>query len=212
MLERKKSTKIKSLFRSQEAVNSNRKAAGQLKISSPVIQHSTSIYSLVSPIRTSFAPHEHPMPSPLGQRQQSEMLNGSRTGIAASTAAIAVERYTTEKQPSNRRHSCSSTLNYNDGLLIPPPAPKSTFYNKLRDRRRSHTKSGSSSAAASVTNVEPSTSKSTPLLQKVKKYNLDKKKASKDELEKLRKTRELEDLITGRRGSTVKLTLTPKGL
>ncbi|CAO3702792.1 unnamed protein product [Rhizopus stolonifer] len=196
MLERKKSAKIKSLFRSQET--SNQKAAGQLKISSPVIQHSTSIYSLVSPIRTSFSPHDHPMPSPLARKRPEVPRRPMAAGKDCS-----------EKRPSNRRHSCSSTMLYDDEQSQQPQ--KSTFYNKLRDRRRSNTKSGSSCAAASVT-VEPSTSKSTPLLQKVKRYNVEKKKASKDELERQRKTRELEDLITGRRGSTVKLTLTPKGL
>ena len=200
MLERKKSAKLKSLFRpqQQESLTYNRKTAGQLKISSPVLQHSSSIYSLVSPIRTTFSNYDQPIPpSPLSRRRPERPVT-EESYVKAKTSA------------SNRRHSCSSTVIYSD--IEDDKKPKSTFKCKLRDRRRSSTKSGSSSAAASVVSIEPCISKSTPLLHKVKTYNVGKKELTQDELEKQRKMKELEDLITSRRGSTLKLTLTPKGL
>ncbi|KAG0744624.1 hypothetical protein G6F57_001784 [Rhizopus arrhizus] len=205
MLERKKSAKLKSLFRPQQEVAAtlNKKAAGQLKISSPILQHSTSIYSLVSPIRTTFS--NQPMPSnALLVRSMNKRPERPEHPLMGDESCIKAHR--------NRRHSCSSTILY-DGQQGPKPQPpKSTFYNKLRDRRRSSTKSGNTNAAASVVTIEPSISKSTPLLHKVKTYNVGKRAISKDELEKQKKIKELEDLITGRRGSTLKLTLTPKGL
>lgn len=217
--ERRKSVKLKSLFRN-DSTEMNRKPVSQLKISSPVLQHSTSVYFMVSPINTSFHVNERHTPSPLStassltsspltasplSRRKPEKVEREMTVDGTCVNAQTVTR--------SRRHSCSSTGMYDEKILSQPQPPKSAFANKTRNRYgSSNTKNGSSNAAASVVTIEPSFSKSTPLQHKVKTYNVGKKGTSEEELEKQRKAKELEDLITSRRGSTLKLTLTPKGL
>jgi hypothetical protein len=286
--EQKRTLKLKTMFRQQIDTNQppsklNRKKAAHLHISPPVLQHSTSIYSLVSPTRTAFIdaygpnsnkkeiPYElyqplsppPPIPqqkspwsppnslSPLPPSRQVRLipikkeherpmhpLDLSAVELhAANTQQIrshncmryADARRTVATDPreqlpkpsfskkANRRHSCSSTVAYKQQQqqqqsdLKDKPTDLSngkSFRSKLKERRRS-SKVGSSSAAASIEIVA---SKSTPSLRKVKTYNVPKKIGSVEDVEKQRKMQELEDLISGRRGSTLKLTLTPKGL
>ncbi|KAI9246429.1 hypothetical protein EDC94DRAFT_550658, partial [Helicostylum pulchrum] len=222
--EQKRGLKLKSIFRPQLDIYSNqtpstlnRKAASHLQISPPILQHSTSIYSLVSPTRTAFShvyskdngreiPYElyQPLspPPPIPQQKKYVMAAASNAG---------------------RRHSCSSTVIYKQQQLqqdiITVKHSKceltqiKTFRSKLRERRRSSKVGSTSSAAATIASIEEpcvEASRSTPL-RKVKTYNVPKKNTTID-VEKQRKMQELEDLITGRRGSTLKLSLTPKGL
>ncbi|CAO3689465.1 unnamed protein product [Rhizopus stolonifer] len=102
----------------------------------------------------------------------------------------------------NRRHSCSFSLYDED-----QQSPKLTLETKMCDRPVQK-----SPSAASIGAIRPNSSKSTPLQHKVKTYNVTNRKMSNEDREKQRKAKELEDLITGRRKSTLKLTLTPKGL
>ncbi|KAI9483353.1 MAG: hypothetical protein EXX96DRAFT_557884 [Benjaminiella poitrasii] len=142
---------------------------------------------------------------------------------------------------THRRHSYSSTSMINTNTNLQPSTNKnknttepnhlfksSSFCSKLKDHRRSikigssyHTPS--SEAASSIPIYETcntlvvESSKSTPLRNRIKIYNAPQQKKKnarfpEDDLEKQRKIQELEDLITGRRGSTLKLTLTPKRL
>ncbi|KAI7894524.1 uncharacterized protein EV154DRAFT_498070, partial [Mucor mucedo] len=288
------SIKLKSIFRPQIDAYSghapstlNRKAAAHLQISPPILQHSTSIYSLVSPTRTAFTsiysndksndiPYElyqplsppPPIPqqrspwsstppnslSPAPQRRtmmpvrreferpmhpldlvpdrtQERNLNRSRNAEARRTVATDPREQISEDyvmavtSNTGRRHSCSSTVIYKQQqqqstISIKPPKNELThgksLRTKIKERRRS-SKVGSSfsasSAAATFASLEQpcmEASKSTPL-RKIKTYNVPKKNVAVD-VEKERKMQELEDLITGRRGSTLKLTLTPKGL
>ncbi|GAN10278.1 hypothetical protein MAM1_0338c09816 [Mucor ambiguus] len=268
-LEQKRSVKFKSIFRQQVDTNQSnfsRKSAAHLEISSPILQHSTSIFSLVSPTRTAFqtfyndknhneipyelyqplsppppvprqkspyssttsttnsvspSPHrqlsnaaathrqnfERPM-HPLEVSQQQKQLNGRpinnpmRHVDARRTLASDPRVFvgSPEKKKSNRRHSCSSTMY----KAVEKEANNSSSKSLLRKGRRSSKVGTWSPSAASI---EPCASKSTP--HKVKTYNVPKKT---EDIEKERKMQELEDLITGRRGSTLKLSLTPKGL
>lgn len=296
--EQKRSLKLKSIFRPQiDTYNShmpstlNRKAAAHLQISPPILQHSTSIYSLVSPTRTAFTsiysndknkdipfelyqPLSPPLPvpqqrspwssappnslSPAPQRRtmmpvrreferpmhpldlvpdmtQERNPNRSRNAEARRTVATDPREQISEDyvmavtSNTGRRHSCSSTVIYKqqhqqqqqqNTVSIKPLKSELThgksLRTKLKERRRS-SKVGSSfsasSAAATFASLEQpcmEASKSTPL-RKIKTYNVPKKNIAID-VEKQRKMQELEDLITGRRGSTLKLTLTPKGL
>ncbi|CAO3649005.1 unnamed protein product [Mucor fragilis] len=267
-LEQKRSVKLKSIFRQQvdtSQSNFSRKSAAHLEISSPILQHSTSIFSLVSPTRTAFqtfyndrnqneipyelyqplsppppvprqkspystttntansvspSPHrqlsntthnarqnfERPMhPLEVSQRQQQEqngrpinnpMRHADARRTLASDPRVIVGN--PEKKKSNRRHSCSSTM------YKAVEKEANTSKSLLRKGRRSSKVGTWSPSAASI---EPCASKSTP--HKVKTYNVPKKT---EDIEKERKMQELEDLITGRRGSTLKLSLTPKGL
>lgn len=295
-VEQKRSLKLKSIFRPQiDLYNSNsqtpstlnRKVASHLQISPPVLQHSTSIYSLVSPTRTAFTsiysskensreiPYElyQPLspPPPIPQQRspyssQSKAPNSLSPAPRNNTRAIdqqtnkpthplelvpdissisirqernpnrsryADARKTVATDPrgekvsedyvlavtstTGRRHSCSSTVIYKQQDTITVKQPKceltqvsKTFRSKLRERRRSSKVGSTSSAAATIASIEEpcmEASKSTPS-RKVKTYNVPKTIS----IEKQRKMQELEDLITGRRGSTVRLTLTPKGL
>lgn len=289
--EQKRSLKLKSIFRPQLDVHSNhvpstlnRKAAAHLQISPPILQHSTSIYSLVSPTRTAFAnvysnerkkdipfelyqPHSPPPPipqqkspwsstpnslSPAPQRRakipvrreferpmhpldlvpdmvQEKNPNRSRNADVRRTVATDPREQIPEDyvmavtSTAGRRHSCSSTAIYKQQPHTIPIKPQKSelthvksLRTKIKERRRS-SKVGSSfstsSAAATFALLEQpcmEASKSTPL-RKIKTYNVPKKNPVID-VEKQRKMKELEDLITGRRGSTLKLTLTPKGL
>lgn len=289
--EQKRNLRLKSKFRQQIETNQqpstlNRKKAAHLQISPPILQHSTSIYSLVSPTRAAFTgaygangnkkeiPYElyqplsppppipqqmspwsppnsvSPLPSfyqhrliptrknserpmhpldlsnnelPVSNSQQIRCPNRMRYADARRTVATDPREQLPKQsfsKKSNRRHSCSSTTAYNQQqqqqqqqkqVLKEKPTDLSngkSFRSKLKDRRYS-SKVGSSSAAASI-EVQPS--KSTPSLRKIKTYNVPKKIGSAEDVEKQRKMQELEDLISGRRGSTLKLTLTPKGL
>lgn len=101
-----------------------------------------------------------------------------------------------------------------------------SFRSKLKERRRSSKVASSYSTSSSVAATTVAAidhqpcmvmevSKSTPLrggVGKVKTYNVPKRLNTIQDVEKQRKMQELEDLISGRRGSTLKLTLTPKGL
>lgn len=269
-LEQKRSVKFKSMFRQQidtSQSNFSRKSAAHLEISPPILQHSTSIFSLVSPTRTAFqtfynekdqneipyelyqplsppppvprqrspysstntansvspSPHhqlsnitathssrqnfERPM-HPMEVSQQQQQQNGRPTNnpmrhadarrTLASDPRVAVGN--PEKKKSSRRHSCSSTMY----KAVEKEASNNNSKSFLRKGRRSSKVGTWSPSAASI---EPCASKSTP--HKVKTYNVPKKT---EDIEKERKMQELEDLITGRRGSTLKLSLTPKGL
>lgn len=293
--EQKRSLKLKSIFRPQMDVYNghvpstlNRKAAAHLQISPPILQHSTSIYSLVSPTRTAFTniysnekgkdipfelyqPLSPPPPipqqkspwssstpnslSPAPQRRamipvrreyerpmhpldlvpdmtcpQERNPNRSRNADARRTVATDPREQISEDyvmavtSTTGRRHSCSSTVIYKqqqqNAITIKQQKSELTHVKSLRTKikeRRRSSKVGSSfstsSAAATFASLEQpcmEVSKSTPL-RKVKIYNVPKKNTGID-VEKQRKMQELEDLITGRRGSTLKLTLTPKGL
>ncbi|KAI8875881.1 hypothetical protein K501DRAFT_289174 [Backusella circina FSU 941] len=279
----KKSINLKKIFRHdtqhhQHPSSINRKAATHLNISSPILQHSTSIYSLVSPTRTAFTsiysttnsnelpfqlyqPVSPPPPipaqyittpnsvSPAPRRQyfdfkeeqdkdqevhpldlppttprydtpsqhltqQRRNLPPMRNPQVRQTVATDIRTHNdmSETVPTgcvrlnNRRHSCSSTTIYkqpndNNNNVV--------TLRKLRERRRS-SKVGPTNAASSIEKMME-TSKSTPH-HKVKTYNLRRAILSPEEVEKQKKIQELEDLITGRRGSTLKLTLTPKVL
>jgi hypothetical protein len=274
--EAKKSINLKKIFRHdqhQHTSSINRKAAAHLNISSPILQHSTSIYSLVSPTRAAFTsiysttnsnelPYElyqpvsppPPIPvqynhittpnsvSPAPRRQYFDFKEEQkevhpldlapttprydtplqhptqkrrnpppmRNPQVRQTVATDIRKHNdmSETVPTgcvritNRRHSCSSTAIYNDNTN------NVVTLRKLRERRRS-SKVGPTNAASSIDKME--TSKSTPH-HKVKTYNLRRAILSPEEVEKQKKIQELEDLITGRRGSTLKLTLTPKVL
>ncbi|KAL9539803.1 hypothetical protein MBANPS3_010055 [Mucor bainieri] len=265
-LEQKRSVKFKSIFRQQVDTNQShfsRKSAAHLEISPPILQHSTSIFSLVSPTRTAFqtfyndknqneipyelyqplsppppvprqkspyssttispAPHRqlsnvtathrqnferpmHPLEVPQRQQQQQNgrpMNNPMRHVDARRTLASdpRVIVNSPEKKKSNRRHSCSSTMY----KAVEKEASSSNNSKSLLRKGRRSSKVGTWSPSAA--SIEPCASKSTP--HKVKTYNVPKKT---EDIEKERKMQELEDLITGRRGSTLKLSLTPKGL
>lgn len=300
--EHKKNLKLKSIFRPQTTSNnnsdvsqksvSNRQAAVHLKISPPVLQHSTSIYSLVSPIRTGFTnvyspnnsnnrnelqyelyqPLSPPPPIPQQRSPWSTMststsnLNPSKhkrvasnkcelekpmhpldftTGsskqhennfhISRNTGAhktvatdsrdqqSVTEVYVNENiSKANRRHSCSSTAFYKQQQQEQAVVAKQSktdlnhvksLRSKLRERRRSSKVGSSYSTAATIASIESpciEPSKSAPM-RKVKTYNVPKKETAFD-VERQKRMQELEDLISGRRGSTLKLTLTPKGL
>lgn len=264
-IEQKRSVKFKSIFRQQIDTNQSfsRKEVAHLAISPPVLQHSTSIFSLVSPTRTAFhtfyndrnqneIPYElyQPMsPPPPIPQQKSQYLTNTSTTTPANSVSPSPHRHLTnprqnferpmrpmevsqqqqqqngrsmnnpmrhadarrtvasdprvlidtcEKKKSNRRHSCSSTM-----YKATEKEANNHSKSLLRKGCRS-SKVGTWSPAASI---EPCASKSTP--HKVKTYNVPKKT---EDVEKQRKMQELEDLITGRRGSTLKLSLTPKGL
>jgi hypothetical protein len=298
--EQKRSLKLKSIFRPQiDGQNDtlNRKAAAHPQISPPILQHSTSIYSLVSPTRTAFtniySPNDNrkeipfelyqplspppPIPqqkspwsapptnslSPAPQQQRKvnkvrreferpmhpldfvpDMSTAGQQDRNPNRAKYADARRTVATDPreqtedyvkavlsnKNRRHSCSSTVIYKQqqqqyDQMIPMKqqqqktdiARGKSFRSKLRERRRSskvgssYYSTSSSSAAASIEQPCLEASKSTPL-RKVKTYNVPKKHNTVQDAENERKMQELEDLISGRRGSTLKLTLTPKGL
>ncbi|GAA5808244.1 hypothetical protein MFLAVUS_001631 [Mucor flavus] len=292
--EQKRSLKLKSIFRPQIDIYSNqtpstlnRKAASHLQISPPVLQHSTSIYSLVSPTRTAFshvyskdngkeipfelyqplsppppipqqkspytslkvpnsvspAPRKinparreyerpmHPLDlvpdvSPIKERNPNRTRIADRRTVATDPRGQVSEEYVmAATSNTGRRHSCSSTVIYKqqqqqlqqDIITVKHSKCELThiksFRSKLRERRRSSKVGSTSSAAATIASIEEpcvEASRSTPL-RKVKTYNVPKKNTTID-VEKQRKMQELEDLITGRRGSTLKLTLTPKGL
>ncbi|KAG2235398.1 hypothetical protein INT48_005748 [Thamnidium elegans] len=259
------------------------KVASHLQISPPILQHSTSIYSLVSPTRTAFshvyskdngkeipfelyqplsppppipqqkspytslkvpnsispAPRKinparreyerpmHPLDlvpdmSPIKERNHNRTRNADRRTVATDPREQISEEYVmAATSNTGRRHSCSSTVIYKQQQqdIITVKQPKceliqiKSFRSKLRERRRSSKVCSTSSAAATIASIEEpcvEASRSTPL-RKVKTYNVPKKSTTID-VEKQRKMQELEDLITGRRGSTLKLTLTPKGL
>ncbi|KAI9326812.1 hypothetical protein BD770DRAFT_334574 [Pilaira anomala] len=216
-VEQKRSLKLKSIFRpqidlynnnSQTPSTLNRKVASHLQISPPVLQHSTSIYSLVSPTRTAFT-------SIYSSKENGKEIPYELYQPLSPPPPIPQQRTVTST--TGRRHSCSSTVIYKQQDTITVKQPKceltqvsKTFRSKLRERRRSSKVGSTSSAAATIASIEEpcmEASKSTPS-RKVKTYNVPKTIS----IEKQRKMQELEDLITGRRGSTVRLTLTPKGL
>ncbi|KAI8091130.1 uncharacterized protein B0P05DRAFT_528917 [Gilbertella persicaria] len=267
--EQKKGLRLKkSLFRQPLDANQPKSPLsrkGQIHISSPILQHSTSIYSLVSPTKNSFSSFRYdelyqPLTSPPPIPQQPNSISPSprrdsrpmRSHTTMSTCSSSssppprpthpldmvylderipirhVESRRTvttdprehpQKSTKTRRHSCSSTLGFKQqqqSTKNTELAPCKSFKSKLKDRRRSSSKSNatiSAASAAATASIELSmeTSKSTPL-RKIKTYNVPKKLVSAEEEERQRKMQELEDLITGRRGSTLKLTLTPKGL
>ncbi|KAI9025955.1 hypothetical protein CLU79DRAFT_743883 [Phycomyces nitens] len=141
-------------------------------------------------------------------------------------------------RPSLRRHSCSSTdilrQQYSQQLVPPMTAPLRTSSKPnlaleipADNSYRTETSRPSASSAAAAAAALPSSptagfssSKSTPL-RKIKTYNVhakskkavnpDKPKTVQD-VEQERRRQILEDLISGRRGSTLKFTLTPEGL
>ncbi|KAI8637623.1 hypothetical protein BD408DRAFT_486109 [Parasitella parasitica] len=264
-IEQKRSIKFKSIFRQQIDTNQTslgRKSAAHLEISPPILQHSTSIFSLVSPTRTAFhafcdeknqneMPYElyqplsapPPIPqqkSPFAKKMPAKVnsispsprrhliANGSKQNLKRPVHTLEVSQQqqqntrstnnpmrhaearrtvasdprvvkgNSEKKKSSRRHSCSSTI-YKDAEKEASSGSKFL----LKGLRSSKVGAWSPSVAS----VEPCTSRSTP--SKIKAYNVQSKT---DDVEKQRKIQELEDLITGRRGSTLKLSLTPKGL
>lgn len=171
----KKTSKFKSIFRSQintALVDNNRKPINRLEISPPIIQHSTSIFSLVSPIRS---------------RKPIESLYQAKSPAPEpphSISTVTPKYY--KKAELIRRHSCSSsnpTKNNNNILR----KLTEQHYNKVH--------------VSKYYSIETKKSWSTPP---------SKQPTEKD---KIRKMQELEDLITGRRReSTLRFTLTPKGL
>lgn len=213
----KKPLRIKSIFRETYA----KKSINRLEISPPILQHSTSIFSLVSPTRThNLNDLYHPLasPPPVPKSHYATNKTNARYTLASDPREHSRKKSTSTSKPAPaRRHSYSTTPMYiKPQKKVPevkqPPASELKYVKSIRkipERRRSSVsqKSGTSSAAASI---QPTASKSTPL-KKVKTYNVQ-KKLTPQEKEKLRKMQELEDLISGRRGSTLKLTLTPKGL
>ncbi|KAI8376502.1 uncharacterized protein BYT42DRAFT_388741 [Radiomyces spectabilis] len=252
-VEEKRSLKLKRLFRSNLAplhtTGSSSPMRKDLCISPPIVQHSSSIYSLVSPMRSSFGQAEesyhsmsyHPLsPPPSAPRthktthmvsptprtsslqamgQSSVRYAPSRPSNASSTSRHTHYSHVNAQQQglkdrmarSLRRHSCSSAAVHKQMRIrdsSPPPLPTNK---KQLDP---------SPAAAMATLPAPSSgSKSTPL-RKVKTYNVQRpnhtlsssSESPEDEAERLRKQKILEDLISGRRGSTLKLSLTPKVL
>ncbi|KAK4511045.1 uncharacterized protein ATC70_012252 [Mucor velutinosus] len=275
-LEQKRSVKFKSIFRQQVDTNQSnfsRKSAAHLEISPPILQHSTSIFSLVSPTRTAFqtfyndrnqneipyelyqplsspppipqqkspylttntansvspSPHRqlsnvtashnarqnfgrpmHPLEVSQQQQQQQQIgrsINNPMRHVDARRTLASDPRMlvgSSEKKKSNRRHSCSSTM-YKSVEKEANNNNSSSSSKSLLRKGRCSSKVGTWSPSAA--SIEPCASKSTP--HKVKTYNVPKKT---EDIEKERKMQELEDLITGRRGSTLKLSLTPKGL
>ncbi|CEP16665.1 hypothetical protein [Parasitella parasitica] len=264
-LEQKRSVKFRSIFRQQIDTNQTslgRKSAAHLEISPPILQHSTSIFSLVSPTRTAFhafcdeknqneIPYElyQPLspPPPIPQQKspfakktftkanstspsphRHLTVNGSKQGSKSFVHTLEVShqqqqstrsannpmrhadarrtvagdprvgKSDSERKKSNRRHSCSST-----SYKAEEKEASSGSKFLLKGLRSSKVGAWSPSAAS----IEPCASKSTP--NKVKSYNVQNKTI---DVEKQRKIQELEDLITGRRGSTLKFSLTPKGL
>ena len=261
--ESKRSLNLRNIFRSQAStVDKNtstlhRKAAAHLKISPPILQHSTNIYSIVSPTQTVFTDHllelYQPTCSPPPIPQQKSPWSGSASLSSALTNNRKIDRprhpldfvpdlpeknnynritvangpnetlNKDRKQNYNRRHSCSSAVVYNQRqqkeelTVFPTKSQKSdlvqskSLRNKVRERRRSSKVNSSYSTAATIASMESprlEASISTPT-RKVKTYNVHKKPTALD-IEKQRKMQELENLI--RRGSTLKLTLTPDRL
>lgn len=221
----KKPLRIKSIFRETYG----RKPINRLEISPPILQHSTSIFSLVSPTRSHhFNDLYHPLasPPPIPSNNNLCKKTNARYTLASDPREHSRKKSTSSncKPMPARRHSYSSTPIYKTPEskqqqqqpikeLKYVKSIRSSCNKTLPERRRSsisqRSSTVSSSAAASII-ITPTVSKSTPS-RKVKTYNLQ-KNLTPQEKEKLRKMQELEDLISGRRGSTLKFTLTPQGL
>ncbi|KAI7908178.1 uncharacterized protein BX663DRAFT_493292 [Cokeromyces recurvatus] len=288
-IEQKKTLSLKksSLFRSQQthivptsgnSNNNNNKsykkkaAAKELKISAPILQHSTTAHlfsSLISPTKSHYHKcvedqhlsfellYQPSSPAPRTPLQQKFDIANSQNPLLSPTKKDPIRKTMIKKKDNKdrnttltmkgsksiistssprRRHSCSSTAvsnhcnrltsvreNNESNHLI-----KSSFCSKLKEHRRSNKvgssyQASSSEAAASIAIHEScnilvvKSSKSTPLRNKIKTYNVPQQTNKKicfapEDLERQRKMQELEDLITSRRGSTLKLTLTPKEL
>lgn len=108
--------------------------------------------------------------------------------------------------PSSRRHSFASNLRAKaqSNLSTTSVRTASTSLEEKKRHRQSRAAIAVASLPSPLSPPTPQRSKSTPL--RIKTYNV-------YDQERLRKQRELEELISGgRRGSTVKLTLTPRKL
>lgn len=205
-IDNKKTSKFKSIFRSQidTTVNnySRKPSINRLEISPPILQHSTSIFSLVSPIRSN---NRNPIeglyqaqsPAPEPPSRQKKQLYHSISAVVPSKKYESMRHksdYTKNQDKVNktkkgiiRRHSVSSSNPYKQQTEETSNKHINTL-RKLTERQNNK--------------VEPNQSSSTP----------SKKLKPPVEKDKLRKMQELEDLITGRRASTIRFTLTPKGL
>ncbi|KAI8340196.1 hypothetical protein BC941DRAFT_419682 [Chlamydoabsidia padenii] len=247
-----------------------------VQISSPILHHSTSIYSLASPTRTSFevqsmaaavscyedlyqqgpssfcVTNTVPPSKPRGRRSHSvhhtshpTLFNsyGARSHLPPMPAPplppLVSTVATTSKDDHWRRHSCSSTAHCasqeppSAAAIAVAQAITSPSCPSLTTKASLAANAASSVSLSSVSSPPPSTitlekSRSTPLRphSKIKTYNVSsgKKRLQRHgsdttlpsasqlerDLEKKKRQQELEDLISGRRGSTLKLSLTPK--
>ncbi|KAL0089365.1 hypothetical protein J3Q64DRAFT_1728263 [Phycomyces blakesleeanus] len=284
----RRALRLKKIFRHHPTPiltsGSHRKNAGtsQIPISSPILQHSTSIYSLVSPVRADFddyaldellaqyQPMKIPLEKPFQRLQTPEYTNSLSPAPRSSSSEEDIpvtsprarkmktcshnqqapaecydlshdkahKKSKNPARPSLRRHSCSSTdilrQHYSQQLAPPMTAPlrtssKPNLALEIPVDGTPHTESSrrSASSAAAAAAALPSSptmgcssSKSTPL-RKIKTYNVHakskkavspEKPKSVHDVEQERRRQILEDLISGRRGSTLKFTLTPEGL
>ncbi|KAI9313925.1 hypothetical protein BX666DRAFT_561586 [Dichotomocladium elegans] len=146
------------------------------------------------------APHpprkstSRPSPAKEDRRHSFHLTNASATSVRTAPVASTIVT-TSSTSSSSSSSSCSSGST---------TATSSRFAN-LGNKRQS--RAAASVAASSV--VSPIKSRSTPLRVKTYNVNYD----PKVEKERQRKRKELEELIAGgRRGSTVKLTLTPRNI
>ncbi|KAI8884560.1 hypothetical protein K501DRAFT_312747 [Backusella circina FSU 941] len=258
--EQKRATKLKKIFKSQlEAqplpLYKRTVSIHHLEISSPILQHSTSIFSLVTPTNRTvmhpittpenpfelYQPHSPPPPIPQNSSPWSAPAsprhhNTKRSKTVGHSATIIEEEDDNEEmhkqqlasslsdpgqkklvdektflsrtKPAARRHSCSSAISIQERPRQFEIIHFMTL-RKLRDWHR-HSKVG-----CEVSPISVKGSKSTPN-KLLKAYSVSRMCVTDDtseETERKKKMQEeLEDLITGRRTSTLKLSLTPKGL
>jgi hypothetical protein len=252
--EQKRATKLKKIFKSQldaqaSSLYKRTVSIDHLEISSPILQHSTSIFSLVTPTNRTvmhpiaapentfelYQPHSPPPPIPQNSSPWSAPASPRHHGKRSKTvghSAIILEEdeddrlassfsdpghkkkvdektFLARTKPAARRHSCSSAISIQQERPRQFEIIHFMTLRKLRDWHR-HSKVGCEENPISV-----KSSKSTPN-KLLKAYSVSRMCVTDDtseETERKRKMQEeLEDLITGRRTSTLKLSLTPKGL
>ncbi|KAI8341108.1 hypothetical protein BC941DRAFT_415868 [Chlamydoabsidia padenii] len=192
-----------------------------------VDQHPPGLYR--SPINTAlYCPFECDQLKP--------PLQGS-TPITTRTSSISCS--TKLPVPVSRRSHSLHHTNQADIPPLPPLPSTAIKYSKSKKKLKRHSLSSSppqlvnegttklfpSPAALASPRLlskapSPQQSRSTPLRSKIKTYNVsttssqrhgsDRIAGLERGLEKKKRQQELEDLISGRRGSTLKLTLTPK--
>lgn len=211
----KNSSKRPPLRLKEILCHSNRRSKDEELVISPPLM-TDNFYSLVSPMdnyyydkkpvlnsvppRVSSMPRSVvPRPPPVEPQQQQQQQNDTKT---------PAKRPSRISRPCSRRHSVAASRSTLPADVPPPPPPPlpNTYEQK---RRRRQSRAADAVAAMPMPHLVLQKSKSTPL--RVKTYNVHPNREA--ELERQRKQRELEELIAGgRRGSTLKLTLTPRVL
>ncbi|KAI8147877.1 hypothetical protein BJV82DRAFT_593736 [Fennellomyces sp. T-0311] len=194
--------RLKKIFSSPH----QRKDSREMAISPPLMGPATSdrsLYSLVSPTRPMF--------------DDCAVLNSVPPRVSTRPSRLP-RPITTPPSGGDRRHSFHipppASINASQASVrTAPAAPVSHTSSRFAEMATTKKQKRQSRAAAAATMPPPrplQKSRSTPL-RRIKAYNVDYDHHS--EMERRRKQKELEELIAGgRRGSTLKLSLTPRGL